>query len=109
MTGIDFENVVPGWLPSGKAANKTIFAAGRNATFDAASNLHSAEVSFSFEKDDHGQGLVSRLLRHLARIGREKALTQFESELLPKNKAMMTVHARSDLPMKKSFKTASCR
>jgi hypothetical protein len=28
-----------------------------------------------------------------------KSRPQFEAELLPKNKAMLTVHARSDLPV----------
>lgn len=86
----------------GKAENETIFAAGRDKTFDAAGNLRCAEVSFTFEEDDHGQGLVSRILWHLAHLGREKALAQFEPELLPKNKAMLTVLARSGLPLKKA-------
>jgi hypothetical protein len=66
-------------------------------------------VFFTFEKNDHGRGPCQPNLRHLARIGLEKAVAQFESKRFPKNKAMLIVISRCGLPLKKSPETASCR
>jgi RimJ/RimL family protein N-acetyltransferase len=55
------------------------------------------------EEDYHGQGIASRILGHLVRIAREKGVSQFEADVLPGNKAMLAVFARSGLPMKKNL------
>ena len=102
-TEVDFENVVALVVTVGEAGNETIIAGGRYAAFGAANNRRSAEVSFTVEEDYHGQGIASRLLRHLAQIAREKGVSQFEAEVLSGNKAMLTVFSRSGLPIKKSF------
>ncbi|MEN8751207.1 MAG: hypothetical protein AB1Z18_00390, partial [Desulfobacterales bacterium] len=46
-------------------------------------------------------GIASHLLRHLGHIAQAKGVSQFEAEVLPENKAMLTVFSRSGLPMKK--------
>ncbi|HHP7235806.1 MAG TPA: GNAT family N-acetyltransferase [Desulfobacterales bacterium] len=102
ITEVDFDSVVALVVTVGEGENETIIAAGRYAAFDTANNIRSAEVSFTVEEDYHGQGLASRLLGHLTRIGREKGVAQFEAHMLPKNKAMLTVFARSGLPMQKT-------
>jgi RimJ/RimL family protein N-acetyltransferase len=102
ITEVDFERVVALVVTIGEAENETIIAAARYTAFDTANNLRSAEVSFTVEEDYHGQGLASRLLGHLTRIGREKGVVRFEAHVLPKNKAMLSVFARDGLHMQKT-------
>jgi RimJ/RimL family protein N-acetyltransferase len=102
-TEVDFENVVALVVTVGEAGKETIIAGGRYAAFETTDNRRSAEVSFTVEEDYQGQGLAGRLLRHLTHIARENGISQFEAEVLPENKAMLTVFARSGLPMKKKL------
>jgi RimJ/RimL family protein N-acetyltransferase len=55
------------------------------------------------EEDYQGQGIASRILKHLIHIAREKGVSRFEAEVLAENRAMLAVFARSGLPMKKSL------
>jgi RimJ/RimL family protein N-acetyltransferase len=102
-TEIDFENVVALIVTTGSGENEVIIGGGRYAAFDTTGKRRSAEVAFTVEEDYHGQGIASRLLRHLARIAREKGVSQFEAEVLPENKAMIAVFERSGLPVRKKF------
>jgi RimJ/RimL family protein N-acetyltransferase len=54
-----------------------------------------AEVAFMVEEDFHGQGIASRLLRHLARVARLQGIDTFEADVIAENKAMQLVFARS--------------
>jgi GNAT superfamily N-acetyltransferase len=100
---VDFDNVVALVVTVGEEGNETIIAGGRYAAFDAAGKLRSAEVAFMVEEDYHGQGIASRLLRHLAQIALAKGVSQFEAEVLSGNKAMLTVFSRSGLAMEKNY------
>jgi RimJ/RimL family protein N-acetyltransferase len=102
-TEIDFENVVALIVTTGSGENEVIIGGGRYAAFDTTGKRRSAEVAFTVEEDYHGQGIASRLLRHLSRIAREKGVSQFEAEVLPENKAMIAVFERSGLPVRKKF------
>ena len=102
-TEVDFENVVALVATVEEDGNETIIAGGRYAAFDTANKLRSAEVSFTVEEDYQGQGLASRLLRHLTQIARDKGVSQFEAEVLSRNQAMLTVFSRCGLPMKRSL------
>ncbi len=102
-TEVDFEKVVALVATVGEGDEEVIIGAGRYVRYGDARSLPSAEVAFTIEEDYQGQGLASRLLRHLAAIGREKGMAQFEAEVLAENKAMLTVFERSGLPMKKAF------
>ena len=61
------------------------------------------------EEDYHGLGVAGRLLHHLALIARERAIDRFEAEVLPENRAMLAVFARSGLPMTEGGSTVSIR
>lgn len=102
-TEIDFEKTVALVATVGEKDEEVIIGVGRYVRYGDARSLPSAELSFTVEEDYHGQGLASRLLRHLAGIGREKGLAQFEADVLLENKAMIAVFERSGLPMKKAF------
>jgi RimJ/RimL family protein N-acetyltransferase len=101
-TEVDFEKVVALVVTIESGGQETIIAGGRYLSFEAAGVL-SAEVAFMVEEDYHGLGIAGRILKHLARIAREKGVRQFVAEVLPQNKAMLAVFARSGLPMKQSL------
>jgi RimJ/RimL family protein N-acetyltransferase len=104
-TEVNFENVVALVVTIGEGEKETIIGAGRYVAFEDASAQRTAEVAFVVEEDYHGQGMAGLLLRHLTFIAVQKGEPQFEAEVLPQNKAMMAVFARSGLPMKKAFES----
>jgi RimJ/RimL family protein N-acetyltransferase len=106
-TEVDFEKVVALVATVGEGEDEVIIGSGRYISFGDAHPQPSAEVAFAVEEDYGGQGLASRLLRHLASIGREKGISSFEAEVLPENKAMLTVFERSGLPMTKAYQGGS--
>jgi GNAT superfamily N-acetyltransferase len=85
----------------GSGAGETVIAGGRCIGSGAEGGARTAELAFVVEEDYHGQGIASRLLRHLARIARERGMTALEADVLTQNKAMLAVFARSGLPMRK--------
>ena len=101
VTEVDFEKTVAlvVTIPT-VAGEETIIGAGRYILFDPPNPLRSAEVAFMVEEDYHGQGIASRIFGHLVHIAREKGVLRFEAEVLPGNKAMVAVFARSGLRMK---------
>jgi RimJ/RimL family protein N-acetyltransferase len=103
VTEVDFENVVALVVTVGEGEGETIIGAGRYALYDSSDVSRSAEIAFTVEEDYHGQGIASRLLTSLAHIAREKGVSQFEAEVLPENRPMLAVFARSGLPMRKPF------
>jgi GNAT superfamily N-acetyltransferase len=103
-TEVDFENEVALVVTvGGGETEETIIAGGRYVALDAPGAGRRAEVAFMVEEDYQGQGIAGMLLRHLAGIGRQKGVSQFEAEVLPGNKAMLGVFSRSGLPMKHSL------
>jgi RimJ/RimL family protein N-acetyltransferase len=102
-TEVDFENVVALVVTIESGGRETIIGGGRYVTIDPSSPQRSAEIAFMVAEDYHGQGIAGRILKHLARIAREKGVSQFEAEVLPRNKAMLAVFARSGLPIKQSL------
>ena len=102
-TEVDFENVVALVVTIESGGRETIIGGGRYVIIDPARKERSAEIAFVVEEDFHGQGIAGRILKHLARIAREKGVSQFEAEVLPQNKAMLAVFSRSGLPMKQSL------
>lgn len=99
-TEIDFENAVSLVVTTGEGAHETIIGAGRYVVIDEASQLRSAEVAFTVEEDYHRQGIAKILLQHLVSIARAKGLSRFVAEVLPENRGMLSVFARSGLAMK---------
>ena len=84
----------------GAGADETVIASGRFIGA-AEGGDRTAEVAFVVEEEYQGQGLAGRLLKHLAAIGRDRRLHALTAEVLVKNKAMLTVFARSGLQMRK--------
>ena len=85
----------------GQGERETVIGSGRYVLVPAENSVRSAEVAFMVEEDYHGQGIAGRLLRHLATVARSQGIARFEASVLPTNKAMLSVFARSGLPMEK--------
>ena len=99
-TEVDFVNVVALVVTIESGGREIIIGGGRYVVIDPSRTQRSAEIAFVVEEDFQGQGIAGRILKHLARIAREKGVSQFEAEVLPQNKAMLAVFARSGFPMK---------
>lgn len=104
VTEVDFEKEVALVVTTIVAGKEIIIGLGRYFLLTAASDTApGAEVAFTVEEDYQGQGLAGRLFGHLADIARAKGVSAFEAEVLPQNKAMLTVFARRGLPMDKKY------
>ena len=102
-TEVDFVSTVAlvVTVPDGEG-DETIIGAGRYIQHGSPNAERAAEVAFAVEEDYQGLGIAGRILGHLARIARQQGLSQLTAEVLPGNRAMLAVFARSGLPMKRS-------
>ena len=57
-----------------------------------------AEIAFTVAEEHHGQGIASRLLRHLATVARDQGIGVLEAETLANNKAMRAVFEKTGWP-----------
>jgi RimJ/RimL family protein N-acetyltransferase len=85
----------------GSGGTETVIGSGRYVVQAGGESARSAEVAFMVEEDYHGLGIAGRLLKHLADVARARDIARFEASVLPGNKAMQAVFARSGLPMQK--------
>ncbi len=101
-TEVDFKKTVAlvVTIPAG-GGKETIIGGGRYIMYDPSNDFRRAEIAFLVEEDYHGQGIASKILRHLIHIAQEEGISQLEADVLPENQAMLAVFARCGLPMKK--------
>ncbi len=102
ITEVDFDKVVAlvVTIPTDEG-DETIIGGGRYVLYDPPNESRSAEIAFTVEEDYQRQGMAGRILEHLVHIAREKGVCRFDAEVLPENRAMLAVFARSGLPVKK--------
>jgi GNAT superfamily N-acetyltransferase len=102
-TEVDFESTVAlvVTIPDG-AGDETIIGAGRYLLNGPPGTGSGAEVAFTVEEDFQDQGIAGLLLRHLAGIARRQGVPELTAEVLPNNRGMLAVLARSGLPMKRA-------
>ena len=81
--------------------DEMVIGSGRYVAGPAAEGARSAEVAFMVEENYHGLGIASRLLKHLAGVAGSQGIAAFDATVLAENKAMLSVFARSGLPMRK--------
>ncbi|MFC4555891.1 GNAT family N-acetyltransferase [Georgenia faecalis] len=84
FTHVDHDDRVALVLTSGEE----ILAVGR---YDRIDDGTEAEVAFYVADSEHGRGLGSVLLEHLAAAGRERGILRFTAEVLPANSRMIGV------------------
>jgi GNAT superfamily N-acetyltransferase len=78
----------------GDGADETVIGGGRYVV----SKPRVAEVAFTVEEDYHGQGIASRLLRHLARVARDQGIDTLEADVLAENRPMRVVFEKTGWP-----------
>jgi len=103
ITEVDFDRVVALVATAGNGNEAQLTGGGRYALNEAASEPNSAEVAFITSTDFRGRGIASLLLKHLTAIARDRGLTRFDAQVLPQNRAMLSVFRRSGLPMTTQF------
>ena len=59
-----------------------------------------AEVAFAVIDQYQGQGIGAALMRHLAVIAKDAGLREFVADVLPGNDAMLTLFAKTGLPLR---------
>ena len=96
---VDFDREVALVATIGAGAQESVIGGGRYVS--ANNDRRAAEVAFTVDGRYRGQGIASRLLQHLAAIARGRGITRFEAEVLAENRPMLSVFARSGLPMER--------
>ncbi len=99
ITTVDFINIVALVAVMDKDGIDQIVGGGRYIRISPPGAGRSAEVAFLIGDACQGQGIGSRLFKHLVAIARGSGITQFEAEVLPSNTAMLRLFARSGLPI----------
>ena len=97
ITDVDFEREVALVVTTGVGPQEAVIAGGRYVSTEKAA----AEVAFTVDERYRGQGIASRLLKHLAAIARDRGITRFDAEVLANNQPMLSVFARSGLRMER--------
>jgi acetyl coenzyme A synthetase (ADP forming)-like protein len=62
-----------------------------------------AEVAFSVQDDQHGRGLGSILLEHLAAVARDAGIRRFEAWTMPSNHKMLRVFSEAGFVVSRRF------
>ena len=88
-------------VTTGSGVGEIVIGSGRYVVGSGEQGGRDAEVAFMVEEDYHGLGIARRLLMHLATVARAQGIAAFEATVLAGNKAMLSVFARSGLPMRK--------
>jgi RimJ/RimL family protein N-acetyltransferase len=78
----------------GDDADEKVIGSGRYVASGAPAS-RAAEVAFVVDGDFRGQGLASKLLRHLAVIAADNGIEVFEADVLAANGPMLAVFTRT--------------
>lgn len=73
------------------------------ARYDRWPGKDEAEVAFVVADAHQGRGISTLLLEHLAAIARTKGITHFTAEVLPDNRAMLSVFRRAGFEVRNAF------
>ena len=99
LSTLDFVRDVVLVATTSGAGEETVIAGASYHAHAGSDGSLSAEVAFTVEEDYQGQGLAGRLVEALTDIARGAGIARFVAEVLPINKPMLAVFARSGLPM----------
>ena len=94
---VDDESEVVIVATTGRGADEAIVGGGRYVVTGAGR----AEIAFTVEEDQQGQGLAGRLFAALADVARGRGIAVFEADVLAENPSMLRVFGRTGLPMRK--------
>ncbi|CAN5786247.1 bifunctional GNAT family N-acetyltransferase/acetate--CoA ligase family protein [soil metagenome] len=64
-----------------------------------------ADAAFMVDDEDHGKGIATLLLEHLAALARSNGITRFTAEVLADNRPMLAVFSRAGWPVERHFES----
>ncbi len=73
------------------------------ASYERWPNRADAEAAFMVDDHQHGLGIATLLLEHLAAIARTNGISRFTAEVLADNRPMMVVFTRAGWPLQRHF------
>jgi RimJ/RimL family protein N-acetyltransferase len=82
------------------AGHEVVIAAAHYVEQPSTVGARSAELAFVVEEDYQGLGLAGRMLSHLIAIARQAGIGRLVAEVLPGNRPMLAVFARTGLPLR---------
>ena len=100
-TEVDFKNEIALVVTIRQDDREVIIGSGRYIVYVTREGARNAEIAFIVEEKYHGQGVASRLLRHLIRIARDQGVKRFTAETLRGNQSMLAVFAHCGLTLEK--------
>lgn len=98
IESIDFIRDVMLVVTIRRPQEEIVIASARYVAHDDIDDRFAAEIAFTVEEDYRGLGIAKRMLVHLATLARANGIARFVADVLPENKAMLRVFARSGLP-----------
>jgi acyl-CoA synthetase (NDP forming)/GNAT superfamily N-acetyltransferase len=73
------------------------------ASYERWPGRNDAEAAFMVDDEQHGRGIATLLLEHLAAIARTNGIHRFTAEVLADNRPMLAVFARAGWPIQRHF------
>jgi acyl-CoA synthetase (NDP forming)/GNAT superfamily N-acetyltransferase len=64
-----------------------------------------AEAAFMVDDEQHGRGIATLMLEHLAAIARTNGIDRFTAEVLSDNRGMLAVFAKAGWPLQRRFES----
>ena len=64
-----------------------------------------AEAAFMVDDEQHGRGIATLMLEHLAAIARVNGIERFTAEVLSDNRGMLAVFAKAGWPLQRRFES----
>ncbi len=75
------------------------------ASYERLQNRTDAEVAFMVDDDNHGRGIATLLLEHLAAIAKSNGIERFTAQTLGDNRGMLAVFAKAGWPVHRRFES----
>jgi acyl-CoA synthetase (NDP forming)/GNAT superfamily N-acetyltransferase len=75
------------------------------ASYERLKNRSDAEVAFMVDDQQHGKGIATLLLEHLAAIAQSNGIERFTAQTLGDNRGMLAVFAKAGWPVHRRFES----
>ena len=101
FTEVDFADHVALVAIVGEQAPRVV-GVGRYIVCDKIASMRAAEIAFAVDDAHQGLGIATVLLRHLAKIARSAAISEFRASVLSGNHKMLRVLAHCGVPQEQT-------
>ncbi|NNE12839.1 MAG: GNAT family N-acetyltransferase [Ilumatobacter sp.] len=73
------------------------------ASYERLKNRSDAEVAFMVDDEQHGKGIATLLLEHMAAIAKTNGIERFTAQTLADNRGMLAVFGKAGWPVQRRF------